>query len=112
MDPRHSAQDVVRCALCRDTVAPMYCSVCHTHLCKDCVEKHFSDKSKVHTVVPLQQFLSKKEDLRRDLLELEKSIFPKYQESSSIIKTQKIDHRKHSQKLTEELNKQGEALHR
>nr|XP_022304711.1 tripartite motif-containing protein 3-like isoform X1 [Crassostrea virginica] len=162
MDPRHSAQDVVRCALCRDAVAPLYCNVCHTHLCGDCVAKHFIDKSKVHTVVPLQQFLStlnypkcpthptkqcelhceqcdipicsscissgkhighkavdifedferKKEVLRKDLEELEKSILPKYQESAANIKTQKTDQHKHSQKLTAELNKQGEALHR
>ena len=146
MDPRHSAQDVVRCALCRDAVAPMYCSVCHTHLCKDCVAKHFSDKSKVHTVVPFKQFVStlnfpkclthpikqcelhceqcdipictscvssgnhighkqvdvildfesKKEVLRRDLQELEKLIFPKYEESAAIIKIQKTDQRIHS----------------
>nr|XP_022309179.1 uncharacterized protein LOC111114924 [Crassostrea virginica] len=117
MDPRYSAQDVVRCALCRDAVAPLYCNVCHTHLCKDCVEKHFSDKSKVHNVVPLEQFLftdfeNKRKVLRRDLQELEKYIFPKYQESAAIIKTQKIDQLKHSQKLTSELNIQGEALHR
>nr|XP_022304525.1 uncharacterized protein LOC111111694 [Crassostrea virginica] len=162
MDSRHSAQDVVRCALCRDAVAPMYCNVCHTHLCGDCVANHFSDKSKVHNVVPLEQFLStlnypkcpthstkqcelhceqcdipicsscissgkhighkavdvfedfetKKEVLRKDLEELEKSILPKYQESAAIIKTQKTDQHKHSQKLTAELNKQGEALHR
>ncbi|XP_078321718.1 uncharacterized protein LOC111106222 [Crassostrea virginica] len=162
MDHRYSAHDVVRCALCRDAVAPLYCNVCHTHLCGDCVEKHFSDKSKVHTVVPLEQFLStlnypkcpthptkqcdlhcelcdiaictsctssgkhighkqleifanfenKIEVLRRDLQELEKSIFPKYQESAAIFKTQKTDQLKHSQKLTSELNKQGEALHR
>nr|XP_022305363.1 E3 ubiquitin-protein ligase TRIM71-like [Crassostrea virginica] len=162
MDPRHSAQDVVRCALCRDAVAPLYCNVCHTHLCGDCVAKHFSDKSKVHNVVPLEQFLStlnypkcpthptkqcelqceqcdipicsscissgkhighkavdvfedferKKEVLRKDLEELEKSILPKYQESAANIKTQKTDQHKHSQKLTAELNKQGEALHR
>ncbi|XP_078320367.1 uncharacterized protein LOC111111875 [Crassostrea virginica] len=162
MDPRYSAQDVVRCALCRDAVAPMYCNVCHTHLCGDCVAKHFSDKSKVHNVVPLEQFLStlnypkcpthptkqcelhceqcdipiciscissgkhighkqleifadfesKKEVLRRDLQELEKSIFPKYQESVAIIKTQKTDQHKHSQKLTAELHKQGEILRR
>ena len=99
------------CTLYRDAVAPMYCDVCHIHLCKDCVEKHFSHKSNVHNVVPLEQFFStdfegKKEILRNDLQELEKSIFPKYQESDDIIKTQKTDQRKHSQKLTSDLNKQ------
>lgn len=56
MDPLCSAQDAVRCALCSISDAPMFCEGCHTHLCKDCVEEHFADSSKVHNVVPLKQY--------------------------------------------------------
>nr|XP_022336285.1 uncharacterized protein LOC111132760 [Crassostrea virginica] len=70
MDPQRSGQDVVRCTLCEDAVAPMFCK------------------------------------------ELEEFILPKYQESAAIIKTQKVDQLKNSQKLTLDLKKQGEALHK
>lgn len=56
MDPWNSTRDVVRCTLCQTSVAPMYCEFCHVHLCKDCVEKHFSDYSKFQNVVPLRQY--------------------------------------------------------
>lgn len=58
MDPRNTAQDVVSCTLCQDFVAPMYCEVCYMHLCKNCVEEHFSDPFKVHKIVPLKQYLA------------------------------------------------------
>ena len=149
MDPQRSRQDVVLCTLCKDAMAPMYCEVCHIHLCQEYVEKHVTDKSNLHKLVSLTQFLSspkcpdhptkqcelhckqcdipiclqcviskthkehdvidimenskmKQEVLRKDLQELEKFIFPKYQEFAAIIKTQKDDQ---LEKLPETVNR-------
>ena len=44
--------------------------------------------------------------------EIEKSIFPRYEQEASNIQIQKADQHKHSQKLKAELKKHGEALHR
>uniref|UniRef100_K1R723 Tripartite motif-containing protein 3 n=1 Tax=Magallana gigas TaxID=29159 RepID=K1R723_MAGGI len=65
MDPWTSAQDVVRCTLCETSVAPLYCEVCLIHLCKDCVEKHFSDSSKVHKVVTLKQYCTTQNPIKQ-----------------------------------------------
>ncbi|XP_078309649.1 uncharacterized protein LOC111108993 [Crassostrea virginica] len=56
-------------------------------------------------------FEKKKELMQKDLQELEKSIYPKYQEAATNIQVQRTDVRKHYQKLATALNKQGEALH-
>uniref|UniRef100_K1PK58 Tripartite motif-containing protein 2 n=1 Tax=Magallana gigas TaxID=29159 RepID=K1PK58_MAGGI len=58
MDPWNSAQDVVRCTLCKTSDAPMYCEDCHINLCKDCEEKHTPNSSIVHRVVSLQHYLT------------------------------------------------------
>ena len=58
MDPQDCGQDIVRCTLCKDAVAPMYSEVCHIDLCKDCVVEHLSDTNGFHKVVSLKQFLT------------------------------------------------------
>ncbi|XP_062600381.1 uncharacterized protein LOC134262017 [Saccostrea cucullata] len=52
MDPRTSAQDVMRCDLCETAVVQMHCDTCLVNLCKTCVGEHFStDLSKPHKIV-------------------------------------------------------------
>ncbi|XP_034333922.2 E3 ubiquitin-protein ligase TRIM45-like [Magallana gigas] len=54
MDPRSSAQDVVRCDVCDTPVPPLHCDFCQTNLCKACVGDHVLDFSKKHHLVPFQ----------------------------------------------------------
>ncbi|XP_056019970.1 uncharacterized protein LOC125671522 [Ostrea edulis] len=52
MDPRTSAQDVMRCDLCETALVQMHCDTCLVNLCTVCVGEHFSaDLSKPHRIV-------------------------------------------------------------
>jgi hypothetical protein len=52
MDLRTSAQDVMRCDLCRTTMVQMYCDTCRVSLCNACMGVHFSaDPSKPHKFI-------------------------------------------------------------
>lgn len=55
MDPRLSAQDILRCDPCGTPVPQSYCIYCHVNLCEACTEDHLSDESKVHKVVSIEQ---------------------------------------------------------
>ncbi|XP_062619824.1 E3 ubiquitin-protein ligase TRIM71-like [Saccostrea cucullata] len=55
MDPRTSAQDVIRCDLCETAVVQMHCDTCLVNLCKACVGEHISTgETKDHEVVKFQ----------------------------------------------------------
>ncbi|XP_062579565.1 tripartite motif-containing protein 55-like [Saccostrea cucullata] len=55
MDPRTSAQDVMRCDLCKTAVVQMHCDTCLVNLCTACVGNHMiSDQYINHKVVTFQ----------------------------------------------------------
>ena len=140
MDPQHSAQDVLRCDLCDTPVPPMYCDICHIKLCIPCVGVHLSKQPQKHEVVPFEErgsatkcpkqfvfygeheehkgveirkiLINKKEIIKKDLQEIEKLIYPEYQEAVLNIPVQKVNARKHTQKLTTALKEQGEIFHK
>ncbi|XP_062610596.1 E3 ubiquitin/ISG15 ligase TRIM25-like [Saccostrea cucullata] len=55
MDPRTSAQDLMRCVHCETAIVQMHCDTCLVNLCKTCVGEHISIAgSKDHKVVNFQ----------------------------------------------------------
>ena len=73
----------------------------------------FLGEHEEHKGVEILKILtSKKKIIKKDLLEIEKFIYPVYQEAVSNIPVQKVNARKHTQKLTTALKEQGEIFHK
>nr|XP_034304837.1 E3 ubiquitin-protein ligase arc-1-like [Crassostrea gigas] len=87
-----------------------YCEQCDIPICASCDS---SEEHNGHQIIEITKTMdNKKEIIKKNLHELEKSIYPKYQEIASIIPVQKSALNENSQKLTTEIDKHGEDLHR
>nr|XP_022307612.1 uncharacterized protein LOC111113611 [Crassostrea virginica] len=92
-----SFQDVIRCELCDTPVPPKHCDICEH-------EEHKTENI-------LKMIETKKELMQKDLQNLQKSIYPKYEEAATNIQTQLSDANEYFQRLITLLDKQGRALH-
>lgn len=86
-----------------------YCRECDIPICIHCVHRN-------HQQHPFDNLLEKCEIqngiIQRDLEELEKTIYPKYQEAASMISIQKADIYTHSLKLSISISKQAYDWHK
>uniref|UniRef100_K1Q5Q6 Tripartite motif-containing protein 3 n=1 Tax=Magallana gigas TaxID=29159 RepID=K1Q5Q6_MAGGI len=103
---KHSTQLCdIHCEQC-----DIHCEQCNIPICLECVS---SGEHLGHKQVGILKILqTKREALKKDLQELENSIYPKYQEIASNIPVQKADLNKSFKKLTTALDKHGEDLQR
>lgn len=101
--PKWSIQPTKLCEL--------HCEQCNVPICTLCVStgEHLGHKQVDFTIKSLE---IKKEVLLKDLHELEKSIYPIYEEILSYIPEQKTYLNENSKNLKRAIDKHGEDLHR
>ncbi|XP_056006501.1 tripartite motif-containing protein 2-like [Ostrea edulis] len=88
----------------------LHCEECNIPVCITCVS---SGKHKGHDMSDILEKLSTKtESLQKDLEELEKRIYPRYEEMASGVQTEKAELETKYGKLTTAADQQGELLHR
>lgn len=92
------------CKLCES-----FCNQCGIPVCEYCVSLYHTNHKTVDITERLEK---KKDDLQRDIQQLEKYFLPKFQSEASEIKKQKNDVYSNSQKLKTEFYKHGEDMHR
>ncbi|XP_078335050.1 uncharacterized protein LOC144625990 [Crassostrea virginica] len=95
-----------KCTKHSTKVCKQLCTKCNIPICPLCVKHRGHEKKDI-----LTWFETKREVMQKDLQDLEKSIYPKYQEAATNIPVQRAEVNKRSQKLKTALDKQGEALH-
>ncbi|XP_048765163.2 probable E3 ubiquitin-protein ligase MID2 [Ostrea edulis] len=93
-----------------DKHCKIYCEKCDIPVCSTCA---LFGKHKGHEMSDILEKLSAKtESLQKDLEELETRIYPRYEEMSSNVETEKAEIETKYGKLTTDADEQGEILHR
>nr|XP_022327045.1 uncharacterized protein LOC111126590 [Crassostrea virginica] len=100
---------ITKCTKHSTEVCTKLCTKCNIPVCPLCVDSSQHEEDELEDI--LEWFEYKRELMQKDLQNLEKSIYPRYQEAATNIPVQRADVNKRSQKLTTALDKQGEALH-
>ncbi|XP_078331323.1 uncharacterized protein LOC111126685 [Crassostrea virginica] len=98
-----------KCTKHSTEVCTQLCTTCNIPVCPLCLDSSQHEEHELEEI--LEWFEYKRERMQEDLQNLEKYIYPRYQEAATNIPVQRADVNKRSQKLTTALDKQGEALH-
>ena len=104
---RQGALNYPKCKTHSEELCTLYCRQCSVPICSVC---SYRDHRHQH-VIHIFEHLSKMKDcIRTDLQELKYSIYPRYERVAPTV--QKANVRKNSEKLSANLKKQREALHK
>ena len=88
----------------------LFCEPCDVPICVNCAA---SDEHKQHEFIDiLTKIENKKEKIKLDLQELERSIYSKYQEAALKIQLMKNEVKENTRKLSIALRRQGKIWHR
>lgn len=99
--------------LCKEhstKICELNCEQCNSPICALCISYDNHEKHK--KVEIWKKIENKKEDLRKDLKDLEESILPKHEAFALDILSQKANIKKNSQKLKSDIDKHGEKWHK
>ncbi|XP_056007611.1 E3 ubiquitin-protein ligase TRIM36-like [Ostrea edulis] len=107
---RKATPNYPKCLKHADKHCELHCEECNIPVCSTCIS---SGKHKGHDISDILEKLSAKtKSLQKDLEELEKRIYPRYEEMASGVQTEKTELETNYEKLTTAADQQGELLHR